>query len=60
MEKSSIEEILYSETEKRLALMEQADYEFPKTITQTDWAVILSSVALCVILIVCCMMGVIQ
>lgn len=60
MEKQSIEEILYSETEKRLALMEQADYEFPKPITRTDWTVILGSVAVCVILIVFCMTGVIQ
>lgn len=60
MEKPSIEQILYSETEKRLHFMEQADYEFPKPITRADRTVILVSVAFCVILIACCMMGVIQ
>ncbi|MCI8514217.1 MAG: hypothetical protein HFI93_06255 [Lachnospiraceae bacterium] len=60
MEKQSIERILYSETEKRLNLMEQADYEFPERIAKSDAAMIIGSVALCVILIALCMTGVIR
>ena len=55
----SIEQMIYDETEKRLAVMESPDYVFPKKITKADVIGIVASVAVSVVLIVLCMVGVI-
>lgn len=59
-ENQSIEELIYSETEHRLAIMETPDYEFPKSITKVDVIAIISGIVVCSLLIVLCMTGVIQ
>ncbi len=55
----SIEQMIYDETEKRLAVMESPDYVFPKKITKADVIGIVASVAVSMVLIVLCMVGVI-
>ena len=60
IENKSIEELIYNETEHRLAIMEKSDYEFPKKITKVDVIAIIASIVICLLLIVLCMMGVIQ
>lgn len=55
----SIEQMIYDETEKRLAVMSAPDYEFPKKITKADIIGISVSVAVSFVLIVLCMVGVI-
>ena len=59
MTQPSIEEVIYQETEKRLAIMQQPDYEFPARIGKGDVAAIITSIVVCLTLIVCCMTGVI-
>ena len=56
----SIEQMIYDETEKRLAVMQSPDYVFPKKITKADIIGIVSSVAVSIVLIVLCMIGVIK
>lgn len=56
----SIEQMIYDETEKRLAVMESPDYVFPKKITKADIIGIVSSVVVSIVLIVLCMIGVIK
>ncbi|AET68015.1 hypothetical protein Desor_2444 [Desulfosporosinus orientis DSM 765] len=60
METQTIEELIYNETKRRLELMEQADYEFPKTIGKGDVLAIIVSITVCILLIALCMIGVIQ
>lgn len=60
METQTVEELIYIETERRLELMEQAAYEFPRTIGKGDVLVIIVSIAVCILLIALCMIGVIQ
>ena len=59
-ENQSIEELIYNETEHRLAIMEKPDYEFPQSITKADVITIVAGIVICLLLIVLCMMGVIQ
>jgi uncharacterized membrane protein YvbJ len=59
-ENQSIEELIYSETNHRLAIMEKPDYEFPKSITKADIIAIVSAIVICSFLIALCMTGVIQ
>lgn len=59
MTQPSIEEMIYEETERRLAVMEKPDYEFPARIGKGDAAAIAAAIAVCLGLIVCCMTGVI-
>lgn len=59
-ENQSIEELIYNETKKRLAIMEKPDYEFPKSITKADVIAIASGIVLCLLLIALCMTGVIR
>ncbi len=56
----SLEELIYSETEKRLEEMERPGYEFPERIGKTDVWIIIGSVLICSVLIALCMMGVIN
>lgn len=58
MEKT-IEEVIYEETEKRLAEMQSPDYEFPKKMNYRDLIAILASMGVCGLLLVLCMTGVI-
>lgn len=59
-EEKSIEQMIYDETEKRLAIMESPDYEYPKTISKADVVGIVVAVAVSALLIVLCMVGVIK
>jgi hypothetical protein len=59
-ENQSIEELIYNETKKRLAIMEKPDYEFPKRITKVDVIAITAGIVICCLLIALCMMGVIE
>jgi hypothetical protein len=59
-ENQSIKELIYSETEHRLAIMEKPDYEYPKSIARGDVIVIVAGIVICLLLIILCMMGVIQ
>ena len=58
MEKS-IEELIYEETDQRLKEMSAPDYEWPKKADKKDAAAIIVSCAVCLLLIVLCMTGVI-
>ena len=61
MEKNkSIEELIYEETENRLSIMENPDYEFPKRITKVDITAIVGGIITCAVLILLCMVGVIE
>ncbi|MBD5551878.1 MAG: hypothetical protein HDQ96_12010 [Lachnospiraceae bacterium] len=55
-----IEELIYTETEKRLQEMESIGYDFPEKIGRADIAVMLVGFVGSLILIVLCMMGVIS
>ena len=55
----SIEQMIYDETEKRLAVMKSPDYVFPKKITKADVIGIAISVGVSMVLIILCMVGVI-
>ena len=57
MSKESIQEMIYNETEKRLKIMEDPNYEFPKRIGKADVAGIVISISVCLILIILCMTG---
>lgn len=59
-QKSEIENLIYSETEKRLAAMEKPDYVFPKRIGRADVAGIALLFAASLFLIILCMTGVIS
>ncbi|MCM1400219.1 MAG: hypothetical protein NC225_12145 [Clostridium sp.] len=56
----SLEELIASETEKRLNEMEQPDYEFPKKINKADVIVMIAGFLVSAVLIALCMTGVIQ
>jgi hypothetical protein len=61
MEKSNIdiEQIIYDETEKRLAEMKKPGYEFPARIGQIDVLIIIAAIVVSALLIILCMVGVI-
>ncbi len=59
MSQESIEKVIYDETKKRLEIMEKDDYEFPKQIGRGDVIAIVGAVAVSLVLIILCMMGVI-
>ncbi|MBE6027388.1 MAG: hypothetical protein E7227_02135 [Clostridiales bacterium] len=58
MEKT-IEEVIYEETKKRLAEMQEPDYEFPAKMDRRDLIAILTSMGVCAVLMALCMVGVI-
>ena len=60
MKESSIEELINSETAKRLEIMEDSDYDFPKQIGKGDWIAIIVGIVVCLVLIGLCMVGVID
>lgn len=59
MSQESISELIDRETEERLRIMQQPDYQFPAPIGKGDVIAIVAAVATCLALIVCCMTGVI-
>ncbi|MBR3534185.1 MAG: hypothetical protein IKN80_09940 [Clostridiales bacterium] len=58
MEKS-IEELIYEETDLRLKQMASPDYVFPEKADTKDLIGIIASVAVCLVLIILCLTGVI-
>lgn len=60
MAQQSIEELIKEETSRRLAIMEKDDYVFPEKINGADVAVIVGCIAVSLVLIILCMVGVIQ
>ncbi len=58
MEKS-IEELIYEETNLRLKEMASPDYVFPEKADSKDVIGIVASIAVCLMLIVLCLTGVI-
>ena len=58
MEKS-IEELIYEETDLRLKQMASPDYVFPEKADAKDLIGIIASVAVCLVLIILCLTGVI-
>ena len=58
MEKS-IEELIYEETDLRLKQMAAPDYVFPEKADAKDLIGIIASVAVCLVLIILCLTGVI-
>ena len=58
-DKVDIGKLIDEETEKRLALMQSPDYEFPKKAGTADWIAICAGIVISIILIVLCMTGVI-
>ncbi len=59
-EQVSIEELIDSETEKRLEEMGRDDYEFPPRITRGDVIAMALCLAGSLILVALCMLGVIK
>lgn len=59
-EKVNIGAIIDEETERRLAEMESADYEWPAKAGKIDVIAIVVSIIVCSLLIVGCMTGVIS
>ncbi len=59
MAQESIEKMIYDETERRLKIMEDPNYEFPKRAGKADAAAIVAVVAVSILLIILCMTGVI-
>ena len=57
--KQDINELIVYETKKRLEIMQSRDYVFPEEISHCDWIVLISLIAICVLLIGLCMIGVI-
>ena len=55
----SIEELIYEETDRRLKEMASEGYQFPEKADKKDVFGILATVAVCMILIILCMTGVI-
>ena len=58
-DKVDIGKLIDEETEKRLALMQSPDYEFPQKAGIADWIGICAGIVISIILIVLCMTGVI-
>jgi hypothetical protein len=58
-QKSEIETLIYTETEKRLAVMEKPDYVYPDRIGKNDIAGMIILFSLSLFLILLCMTGVI-
>lgn len=58
-DKVDIGKLIDEETEKRLALMQSPDYEFPPKAGIADWIGICAGIVISIILIVLCMTGVI-
>lgn len=59
MEKT-IEELIYEETDERLKEMASPDYKFPPKADRKDAVAIIAAIAVCLVLIVLCMTGVIE
>ena len=59
MKKDNIEELIYEETNKRLAIMSSKEYNYPPKVTNIDFIIIISLLVVSVIFIVMCMTGVI-
>ena len=59
MEKVDIGKLIDEETEKRLDLMQNPDYVFPKKAGKGDVIAIVVSIMICAALIIGCMTGVI-
>ena len=59
MAQESIEEMIYTETEKRLEIMSSPDYEFPPKASKADAIGIVAAIAVSLVLIILCMTGVI-
>ena len=58
-EKVDIGQLIYDETEKRLNIMQQDDYIWPKKAGKWNWIVMIALMVVCITLIVLCMTGVI-
>lgn len=56
----TIEQIINDETKLRLDEMSKADYVFPQTADKKDFVAIVLSIAVCILLIGLCMIGVIK
>ena len=59
-ETQSIEELIYTETENRLSIMERPNYEFPPKASKIDAVAIVAGIVVCLFLICLCAVGVIQ
>ena len=59
MKEKTIEEMIYEETEHRLKEMASPEYEFPEKADRKDAIGIVATMAVCLLLIVLCMTGVI-
>lgn len=57
---TSIEELIYKETDQRLKEMKEPEYIFPEKADIKDAIGILCSIGVCILLIILCMVGVIN
>lgn len=55
-----IGKLIDEETDRRLAVMEKPDYEFPPRATVWDWVAIVALIVVSSVLILACMTGVIK
>ena len=60
MATEDIGKLIDEETDRRLAIMENPNYEFPPKATVWDWVAIAALIAVSSVLILACMMGVIK
>ena len=60
MAAEDIGKLIDEETDRRLAIMEKPDYEFPPKATSWDWVAIVALIVVSSVLILACMTGVIK
>ena len=60
MKEKTIEELIYEETDQRLKEMASPDYVFPEKADKKDAIGIVVSIAVCLLLIILCMVEVID
>lgn len=60
MKEKTIDELIYEETDQRLKEMASPEYVFPEKADRKDAIGIVAAIAVCLLLIILCMTGVID
>ena len=60
MKEKTIDELIYEETDQRLKEMASPEYVFPEKADRKDAFGIVAAIAVCLLLIILCMTGVIE
>lgn len=60
MNNNEIENVITNETKKRLNIMKNDDYKWPKKVNDKDYILIVLLFMICLLLIICCLIGAIE